>query len=698
MEETASGDQTARAVYRALFRPESIAVVGASDNLSKPGGKVLKNLIDHRYKGTLWAVNPTSAIVSGLPSFTSIDNLPAAPDLAIIAIPAPLVVSALEDLARKGTRAIIVLTAGFGEKGEEGRREEERMRGIADKAGMVLIGPNCSGFMTPHYSGKFAGIIPEMRPRSIDIISGSGATVDLIMEQAVQRGLSFCDVINVGNSAQTGVEDIVALYDENYGPDNSPILLLYLESLKKPGLLLHHLRQLSLKGCTVVGIKAGVGGAGARAAASHTGAMATDDVAVDALFRKGGVIRVRSKIEMVDVACVLTAIRGRLEGNRVCVITDAGGPGVMISDELERQGMELPVLKEKTKGLLKRFLPPESSLLNPVDCLPTRTASQMSEILRIIEQEESGNIDVIVAMVANPGMSENDEIYRVVFRAMDSCSIPVIPVLSSTTTCAALINDFTREGKCFFQDEVPLAAALGNAARRPRLWTAPDSLCGYDRDGLEKILPVSRRGAIGPAAARDILLRAGFRFPRQAEAFSKEGLAASCEKIGYPLAMKVIGPLHKSDLGGVKIGINGMEEALSAWDALMGIQDAAGVLIQEMIEGHEVIIGAHRTDDLGHLIMFGLGGIYAEAIKDVRFALSPLSKEEGLEMVKSISGYSILEGIRGVRGMSTDLLVESVQRLGRLVADFPDIKEVDINPLKGYGDRLFVVDARIIIE
>jgi acetyltransferase len=683
--------------YNALFRPKNIAVIGASEDLSKPGGKVLKNILDHGYKGTLRVVNPGADSISGIPSFKSINDLPDAPELAIVAIPAPLVISTLENLATRGTKAVIVLTSGFGEKEEKGKKEEERMRVIADSAHMILIGPNCSGFMTPHYSGKFAGIIPDLKRKSVDIISGSGATVDFIMEQAVHRGLSFCNVVNVGNSAQTGVEDLVALYDENYGEDSAPTLMVYLESLKKPRLLLKHARQLTKKGCSIVGIKSGVTGSGARAAASHTGAMATDEVTVEALFRKAGIIRVKSKAEMVDVACVLAATQGSLKGNRVCIISDAGGPGVILSDELERQEVEVPILKNATRESLSRVLPPESSVANPIDCLPTRTASQIRKILKIIEAGEKRSIDIIVVMVGNPGMSENDEVYREISEAMDASKIPVIPVLSSTTTCAGLIKNFTSRGKYYFQDEVPLGAAIGKVTHRPHLREPAPTLQEYDRTAIESVLS-GREGALEPDTAKEMLLKAGFRFPRQIEVFSEKELLASCKNIGYPLAMKVIGPLHKSDVGGVRVGISQQEAALPAWNDLMAIEGATGVLVQEMIAGIEVVLGASRADDLGHLVMFGLGGIYTEVFKDVRFALSPLAKEECFEMIRAIRGYQILEGVRGGQGVCINRIADYLERLGRLVTDFPAIREIDINPLKGSGNDLFVVDARIIVE
>ncbi len=683
--------------YNALFRPASIAIVGGSESLAKPGGKVLKNIVDRRYEGALWVVNPGAGLVAGLPTFASIADLPGAPELAIIAVPAPLVAGALEDLARKGCRAAVILSAGFGEKDEKGKDEERRLLDIATREGMTIVGPNCSGFMTPCYTGKFAGIMPELKPRSVDLISGSGALVDLVMEQAVPRGLSFCNVVNVGNSVQTGVEDLLALYDGHYDSHGSPILMMYIESLKKPDLLLTHARSLSRKGCAIVAVKSGVSGAGARAAASHTGAMATNDTAVDALFRKAGIIRVRSRMEMIDVACVLSATGGRLKGNRACVITDAGGPGVMMTDELERQGFVLPVLGEKTQQRLREVLPRECPVANPIDCFPTRTASQFARIIRILQEEEMGNLDVITPQVANPGLSHNRAIYEEVARAVKECPIPVIPTLTSVTTCRDLIEEFTGRGAFCFNDEVNLGTALGKVLRRPFIHEPAEALVRFDTSSLDRLL-AGRTGIAEQDVVARVLRAAGFRLPEQVEVQDPDDLPHACASVGYPLVMKVLGPLHKSDLGGVATGVESLPAARSAWERLMAIKGARGVLIQQMIEGTEVILGCAREEKIGHLVMFGLGGIYTEVMKDVTFALAPLSKEECREMVTCIRAFPIIEGARGRAGMSVDLLADYLERLGALVARFPAIREVDLNPVKGSGADLYVVDGRIIMD
>jgi acyl-CoA synthetase (NDP forming) len=682
--------------YRCLFHPGSIAVVGASNSKVKPGGRVMKSILENGYGGKLWAVNPKAADIMGQQVFPSINDLPGSPDLAIVAIPSPFVVSAIKDLAEKNTGAVIILTAGFGEKDEAGKRMEAEMLRIAAEARMVLVGPNCSGFLTTSYKGKFAGIIPSRAGGLIDIISGSGATVDYLMERGETRGLSFGNVVNLGNSIQLGVEDLVQMYDENYGPANARILMLYMESIKKPAKLLLHARSLVEKGCFVVGIKSGSTAAGERAAASHTGAMATSDTAVEALFAKAGILRVKSRIDLINTACALSIAGGPLKGNRVCVVTDAGGPGVMLSDELNRQGMVLPGLRESTRARLAEILPAESSTANPIDALPSRNAQQIQGILQTLGEMEKDNLDAIAVLLGDSGMSDNSGIYQVVAEEMESGPVPVFPMFSSVITSRGKIAHFICGGRVVFPDEVSLGETLGRLFHWQKPAGGEREIAGYDKRDISRALE-GRSGVLSPGAVTQVLRGAGFLLPMQMEIGDREELTAGCRQVQYPLVMKVIGPLHKTDLGGVKLGIASDEGAAEAWDELMAIPDARGVLLQPMIQGSEVILGASREGDFGHLVMFGLGGIYAEVLKDVRFALAPLDEAESLHMIRSIRAYPVLEGVRGESGMDIMVLADNLQRLGRLVADFPEIAEIDINPLKGSGTGLYAVDARIIV-
>jgi acetyltransferase len=687
-----------KTTYEYLMKPDHIAVIGASNDELKPGGRVLKKIKDNGYIGDLWAINPKTPDIMGLPTVTDMASLPNSPDLVIIALPSKLVIPSLEAIADKGAGAVIVLSAGFGETGAEGKAAEQKMLEIAGRGGFVLIGPNCSGFHTKRYKGKFTGPVPDLTGERIDVISGSGATVDFIMDNATMRGLSFGDVVNLGNSIMVGVEDFLALYDENYGPDNAKVLMLYMESIRKPQTLLKHARSLVQKGCYIVGVKSGATEAGSKAAASHTGAMASSDTAVQALFDKAGIIRVKSKMELIDVTCGLAACRGPIKGNRVCVLTDAGGPGVMLSDELCRQGMVLPALKETTRQRLAEILPKEAATGNPIDCLPSRTAESIEATIRILGEEEKDDIDAIVFIVGDSGISDIDPIYQAAYRAMDSNPpIPVVPVWVSLSGSAKQIDRFRKTEKVFFPEEVRAAEALGKITRQPRLSDPTATLPGYDKAAMAAILD-GKKGVLDPETAENLLNAAGFTLPAQAEVFDKTALSEACDKIGYPLVMKVIGPLHKSDVGGVKFGIKSLPAAETAFDELMAIKDAKGALLQPMVSGTEMILGASREGDYGHLIMFGLGGIYAEVFKDVRFALAPLSAEESMGLIRGIRSLPILEGVRGQKGVDLEVVSDNLQRLGMLVSDFPQIKEVDLNPLKGIEKNLYAIDARIILD
>ncbi len=694
-----SGDLTDRKkIFYQLFHPESIAVIGASNDESKPGGRIIKNILDQGYTGSLLAINPGNDSIKNLPTFPGIKDLPSIPDLAIIAIPARFVAGALQELADKKVESVIVLSAGFSETGEEGKKNEQKLLEIASNSNITLLGPNCMGIMTPTYAGKFAGIVPELKKGSVDMISCSGATVDQIMEQATIKGLSFCNVVTTGNSAQLGVEDILVLVDENYGPDSSPILILYMESIKNPSKLLHHARSLTEKGCTIIGVKSGVTQFGNRAAASHTGAIATNNTAVDALFEKAGIIRVRSKVELIDVAVALYISRNNLKANRVCIITDAGGPGVMLSDELSRQGLEVPVLKDSTRKRLMTILPPESPMNNPIDCLPTRNGEQIEAIFKVLEEEEKDSIDSIVIITSNSMLRDNWDTYEAIIDGMNKKSgIPVFPILSPGTTGVELIEKFKSFGKPYYHDEVPVAKAFGKIVNRPHLSTPAGAPENYNKERIRNIVQ-GQNHALGPESVKEILLAAGFQLPAQLEIYEKDQLKSACTEVGFPLVMKVIGTLHKSDTGGVRIGINNMEMASEAWVTLMSLNDAKGVMLQQMIEGHEVILGTSREEGFGHLTMFGLGGVYTEILKDVRFALAPLSEDECLGLVHGIRSVAILKGARGAKGMSIPKIAENIQRISSLVTDFPVIREIDLNPLKGFGDELFAVDARIILE
>ncbi|MFO7709716.1 MAG: acetate--CoA ligase family protein [Desulfobacterales bacterium] len=685
-----------RRVYQRLFCPRSLAVVGASANPAKPGGRLIRNLLQNEYAGTLWAVNPSNPI-PGVATVACVDDLPAAPDLALIAIPAPEVHSVIAALARKGARAAIVMSAGFGEMSLAGKAEEQRLLVLAQEAGMTLVGPNCSGFLTPAYAGKFAGILTRPIPGRIDLVCGSGATMDFVVEQALVRGLAFSHTVNLGNSIQVGIEEILGLLDHNFGPASARIILLYIELIQKPVDLLRHARSLAEKGCTLIGIKSGVTSAGARAALSHTGAMATPDRAVQALFDKAGIIRVGSKTEMIDIACVLTASGGPIRGNRACVVTSAGGPGVMLADELHRQGFHLPALQEGTREQLRAMLPPEATVANPLDCLPSKDGLRTRRILGLLNADEKQRLDVIVTIDGAAGIVDEGQIFRETLQAARTGSLPIVPVICSATTSAATLAAFKVEGGVYLDDEVSAGRALGRILNRPRLFPPPGGLQDYDPAAVGAAVS-GWTGVASPCAVEAVLSAAGFRLPPQIVAATPAELKRACAQIGFPLVLKAAGVLHKSDVNGVRVGVANRRRAEHVFAELAAIPGAVGVMVQKMIAGTEVILGAVREEGFGHVVMVGLGGIHAEVIDDAAFGLAPLSAEEALNLIRRIRGFPLIQGVRGSKGVSLDALADALTRLSCLVVDAPAIAEIDLNPLKGTGNELFAVDARLVVR
>lgn len=686
---------TAQIYFESLIRPKSIVVVGASNNTSKPGGGVARNLVEKGYDGDLYFVNIKGETIMGRPSVTSVDELPDNIDLGFMVIPARGVYQEMLNLSRKNCKTIIVMTAGFGETDEKGKAEENRLIELAGQEGITMIGPNCVGIVTSHYAGKFAGIMPEMKQGGVDFISASGATVDYIMEQACVRGLKFEKVISCGNSAQYGVEDMVKMLDESFSTSDSKIKMIYMESIKKPEMLLKHARSLTEKGCILVGIKSGVSDDGARAAASHTGAMASSDTAVQALFDKAGIIRVRSKYELVEIGCALNVLKRGPVVKKVAIITDAGGPGVLLTDEINAHGVTLAQFKESTEKRIQELIPAFGSAHNPIDCLPTMTGSQIADIVQVLDEEKE-DVDVVVVLTGNSMLFDKWETFEKIAYCMEHSKIPVLPVLSPITTTAGLLEKFKELGHVYFVDEVLAGNALGQIARRKPLYPASEELSGYDKKKLTAILD-GVTGVLAPAQCVELLDACGFKQPNNTVVTSKEGMLELAAKIGYPLVAKVVGPLHKSDSGGVIVGIRDDEMLEQAWNTISGIDGFKGILLQEMIAGTEVILGAMQEEGYGHLVLFGLGGIFAEILKDTQFSIAPLGLEESEAMVRRIRSIELLEGARGQKGMDIPLLADYVVRLSRLVCDFPQISEIDFNPVKGEGKELYVVDCRIII-
>jgi acetate---CoA ligase (ADP-forming) len=448
-----------------LIDPKSIVVVGGSNDIQKPGGKVLKNLIDGNFAGELYVTNLKESEVQGIKSYSDPTDLPQV-DLAIIAIAARFVPDTVRVLAmQKQTRAFIVLSAGFSEESEEGARLEKEMVDIINSVGGSLIGPNCVGILTPSHHSIFTYPIPRLEAQGCDFISGSGATACFIMEAGIPKGLTFANVFSVGNSAQMGVEEILKYMDETFDPEKSSrVKLLYIETINKPQMLLKHAASLIRKGCKIAAVKAGSSDAGSRAASSHTGALASSDVAVNALFRKAGIVRCYGREDLISVASVF--MHPELKGKNIAVITHAGGPAVMLTDALSNGGLEVPHIDTPESRELLTHLFPGSSVANPIDFLATGTAEQLGIIIDYVETKFD-HIDAMVVIFGTPGLFPVFNVYDVLDQKMKQCKKPIYPVLPSILTAKEEVDDFISKGRINFPDEVSLGNALARVYNTP---------------------------------------------------------------------------------------------------------------------------------------------------------------------------------------------------------------------------------------
>ncbi len=635
-------------INRQLLDPQSIVVIGGSNNVHKPGGAIVRNILQGGYQGTLRIVNPKEDEVQGIKVFHDAKELPPT-ELAVLVIPAKFCPDTVELLAReKETRAFIIISAGFGEETAAGAKLEQRILDACEEYGAALIGPNCIGLLTRQHHSVFTQPIPKLSSQGVD-------------------------------------EDVLQYMDEHYNPDtDSKVKLLYIENISNPDKLLFHASNLIRKGCRIAAIKAGSSESGSRAASSHTGAIASSDSAVEALFRKTGIVRCHSREELTTVGCIFTL--PPLTGKRFAIVTHAGGPGVMLTDALSKGGLEVPRIEGPAAEELKEKLFPGSSVANPIDILATGTPEQLGITIDYCEQKFDG-IDAIAVIYGTPGLTQLYEAYDVLHKKILECKKPIFPI------------EFLAKGHVNFSDEVTLATALSQIMHTPQPAPPEVQLYGIDISRLNKIIySIDTNGYVQPQTVRDILDCAGIPLVPEMVSTSKEELTAFANRVGYPIVAKVVGPVHKSDVGGVTLNIRTPEHLALEFDRMMKIQDATGVMVQKMLKGTELFIGAKYEERFGHVVLCGLGGIFVEVLKDVQSGLAPLSYGEAYSMIHSLRGYKIIKGTRGQKGLNEQRYAEIIVRLSTLLRFATEIKEIDINPLLADDKDVVAVDARILIE
>ena len=684
-------------VNRELICPQSIVVVGGSNNVHKPGGRLVRNLLDGKYKGSLYVVNAKETDVQGLKSYHSVQDIPET-EMAILSIPSKACVEVVDVLAhQKNVKAFIIISAGFGEETKEGGQLEDQILHTINEVGASLIGPNCIGLMNIHFHGVFTQPIPEFHPDGVDFISSSGGTALFIIESALSKGLRFSSVWSVGNSKQLGVEDILEYMDRNFNAaTDSKIKMLYIEQIKDPDKLLYHASSLIRKGCKITAIKAGSTESGKRAASSHTGAIASSDSAVEALFRKAGIVRCYSREELTTVASIFTL--KEVKGKNCAIVTHAGGPAVMLADALSKGRLNVPDLNGPIAEELKSKLYPGAAVGNPIDIIGTGTPEHLATAIDYCENRFD-NIDLMMVIFGSPGLVKLYDAYEVLHKKMEECRKPIFPVLPSIVTAGPEVQSFIKKGHVNFSDEVTLGTALAHVLNTPKPASTDIQLYGVDVPEVRRIIDrLPADGYLSPEETRLLLKAANIPLVEEFTSSDKDELLAFARKIKYPVVAKVVGPVHKSDMGGVALNIRCDEHLLFEYERMMKLPGVTGIMVQPMLKGQELFLGATYENKFGHIVFCGLGGIFVEVLKDVSYGLAPLSYDETFSMIRSLRGYPIIKGTRGQRGIDEQQYADLIVRLSTLLRFANEIKEMDINPLVATERGLFAVDARIRIE
>lgn len=572
-------------INRELLAPKSIAVVGGSNNVHKPEVvrlSVTSCKVVMRVHCVLSTPRRTRSM--WVKVFHDVRELPPT-ELAVLVIPAKLCPDTVEFLAKeKETKAFIIISAGFGEETKAGAEMEQRILDTCEQYGAALIGPNCIGLLNRNHHSVFTQPIPKLHPKGVDFVSGSGATAVFILESAVIKGLQFNSVWSIGNGKQIGIEDVLQYMDEHFNPDtDSLVKLLYIENISNPDKLLFHASSLIRKGCRIAAIKAGSSESGSRAASSHTGAIASSDSAVEALFRKAGIVRCHSREELTTVGCIFTLAptdRQALCHCHPCRRSrcDADGCPIKRRTDCSQVG------RGGCRGAEREALP-GSSVANPIDILATGTPEQLGLTIDYCEKRFD-DIDAIAVIYGTPGLTTLYQAYEVLHQKILECKKPIFPILPSLHTAGPEVAEFLGKGHVNFSDEVTLATALSQIMQTPPPAPPEVQLYGIDIPRLHKIIMgIDQNGYLPPQTVREILSCAGIPMVPELVSASKEKLTAFAQKVGYPVVAKVVGPVHKSDVGGVTLNIRTPEHLALEYDRMMKIEGATAVMVQKMLKG-----------------------------------------------------------------------------------------------------------------
>lgn len=699
-------------MLKPFFQPDSVAVIGASSNPSKLGHAVLKNLVDGGYaqRGMVYPINPGANSILGHKAYPSVLDVPAAIDLVVIVIPYPQVPDALRECGQKGIPAAIVISAGFREAGMEGFERERELIQIAKEYNLRLIGPNCLGVIdtfTP-LNASFSAGTPPSGPMAF--MSQSGALGTAVLDIALAGRLGLSKFVSLGNKADVSEIDLLQAWKDD---EHTRVILIYSEGMPNGEEFIRVARQITPKK-PVIAIKSGVTQSGSRAVSSHTGSLAGSEQAYQAAFNQAGILRAESMQALFDMALAI-GYQPELRGNRIAIITNAGGPGILATDALERAGLSMARFEIETIHALEHYLPDAASAANPVDVLGDARADRYQFAMEKVIADP--NTDGLMIVLTPQAMTEIEATAKALGMLADTTDKPILACFMGEARVDKGIEILNRFGVPNYPFPERAADAFRAMAKYQEIKSRQTSQTQPIEADIKQVQTVitrvrsEKRTTIGDSEARDILQAYGLHIPRSEIASSPERAIEIASQIGYPVVLKIASPdiLHKTDVGGVKVGLQNAEAVRDAFELMVYraqryIPEARiwGCLVQEMAPagGLEVLVGMNRDPQFGPLVTFGLGGIYVEILKDVTFRIAPFSREEAEAMIGEIRAHALLDGVRGKPPMDKEAILDTIMRIGQLVQDFPEIAELDINPLMVYphGQGAIAIDMRLVLQ
>jgi acetate---CoA ligase (ADP-forming) len=704
-----AADEKAAAVaaLRRFLRPESAAVVGASRDPLSIGGLVFRNILQGGFSGVVYPVNASAPVVQSVRAYPSLSDLPEVPDLVVVSVPAQHVASVVDEAGTLGVRAVCIITAGFAEAGPDGAKLQAEMLDLARGHGMRVVGPNCMGLLNAsaayRLNATFSTTFPE--PGRLGFLSQSGALGLAVLHHAADLGLGLSTFVSVGNKADISGNDLLLFWEDDPETD---VALLYLESFGNPRRFARLARRISYRK-PIVAVKSGRTTAGQRAASSHTAALAAGDVAVDALFRQTGVIRTDSLEELFGVAGLLSS-QPLPRGKRVAILTNAGGPGILCADACESNGLEVPALSEATKARLREFLPPEAGFDNPVDMIASGTAEQYGEALRVLGNAE--DVDAVIVIFIPPVVTEAADVASelVAARRDVPSDRTILSVFMGARGVPPELAAASIPSYAFPEDA---ARTLGRVAEYAHWRSSPHgSVVVPDDTDPERARALAadaiERGGgwLETGTAEEILLAYGVQFARSEIVATPEEAAEVQERIGTPVAIKLAAAIHKSDVGGIRLGVSSAEEADRTVKEIRAELDERGLgqygerfVVQEMIEdGVEMVVGVTHDPSFGPLLLAGFGGTLVELLQDVSIRITPVTDEDVEEMLRTLRAYPLLTGYRGSPPTDVEALKDLLHRINALVEDVPEVAELDLNPVFVRESEAMAVDVRMRLE